>query len=153
MNYINNLAHKVIAFILSILEHQLIIFITSIVFLIIIPFIFPQIIEYIDVKYKQLYRYFHKIFVKWKTHNTISNMKNNDNELSNIKRDTKVNINNLRNKQRMYPGIQYLLEYPSPKGYRELIGIIVLEKNDDIRNKLLYLMYTNARNRWYGDII
>jgi hypothetical protein len=134
------------------LEHQAILLIISLIALIIIVVWRKVILEQLEYVFKKIYRMVKNFFLNWVTSTTIRLKRDNDISIAKITKDTTRYVSKLSDARYVYVAIQYLLQYPSPKGYRALIKVVVIEEEDDVRNNLLWLMHQKACVRWYKEI-
>ena len=139
-------------FFLSALEHQAALFVLGILALFLLVIGKQVILERLDHVYNKMCTKIHTVFLRWATRNTVQLKHDYDKTIAKIMKDTARNVMKLRDRRQAYVAIQYLLEYPSPKGYLALIAAVVREEKSDIRNKLLWLMHKRASICWYKEV-
>jgi hypothetical protein len=88
----------------------------------------------------------------YNTCRALKKIKKNSEKTEQIRSAIVKHIKNLYIIQKQQTAVQQLLEYPTPKGYCELIKFVVKIENKEARDELLCLMYKNAKKNWYHSI-
>lgn len=82
----------------------------------------------------------------------IRNAKKNNKIVDQLKYATDKYIKELAIKEKRYIAAQQLLEYPTPKGYCELVKFVVKQDHKETRDNLLLSMHINAKRSWHSSI-